>query len=161
MTARQWMGVVALLGPVYVAAMIGAYWTWWPLEPTIRVIYSHPMFCSVPCLTREEAQQHQVASIVSGTPYVWHYREIQVTASRIGAIRSVWVAGGFIWNSPQIPTMGSPPGVYARSVAVVPPTSNPTRDFVWKTAFTYSPTPMRDETIEFPDVNLRVVANTK
>ena len=158
MTYLQWLGVLVLLGPGYAAAMIAAYWAWWPIDPTIRVIYSHPMFCSEPCATREEATMFQVVAIPSGTPNVWHYREIEVTAERVGAIRSVWISGGFIWNSPQIPTIGSKPGVYVRSVAVIPPTSNPTRDFIWSTAFIYNITPMREEEIEFPDVHLRVVA---
>lgn len=156
MTRRQWLVVAAMLGPVYVAATLGGYWLWWPMDPTMRVLYSHPLFCSEPCATREEAQRLQVMSVPSGTPNVWHYREIEITAERIGTIRSVWMSAGFIWNSPQIPTMGSRPGKYHRAVAVVPPTSNPTREFIWSTAFHYHVTPLREELIEFPDVKLTI-----
>ena len=158
MNRRQWCVVLAILTPLYAAAGLLAYWALWPIQQTMEVLYSHPFFCSAPCFTRDEAQELQVREVPSGTQYVWHYREIKVNAERVGTIRSTWVAGGFVWNSPASPTLGSRPGTYARSVAIQPPTSNPTRDFVWKTAFHYEVTPLRSEVIEFPDVHLRVVA---
>ncbi len=161
MTGRQWVVVGVLLGPVYAAALLGAYWAWWPLPPTIEVLYSHPYFCDRPCETREEAQRYQVYSVMSGDDEVWHYREIKVNAQRLGAIRASWQSGSFIWNSPQVATLRSPPGIYHRSVAVQPPTSNPTRDFAYQLSFHYELTPMREESIEFPPVRLRVIAHGK
>lgn len=158
MTLRQWIIVGSLLGPLYVAALLGAYWLWWPLPPTMRLIYSHPYFCDRPCETREEAQLYQVQEIQSGTDPVWHYREIQIGTQRFGAIRSSWHSGAFVWNSPQVATLGSEPGFYRRAVAVTPPTSAPTREFTWHLAFLYRVTPMREEEIEFPPVHLRIIA---
>ena len=158
MNRRQWIVVLAILAPLYGAAGQLAYWAFWPLPPTVEVVYSAPWFCSQPCFSRAEAEALQVREIQSGTPLVWHYREIKVNSSQVGTIRSTWAAGGFIWNSPSSPTLGSKPGLYARSVAIQPPTSNPTRDFIWRTAFHYEVTPLRSEIIEFPDVGLRVVA---
>ena len=157
MTRSSWI-VVGLLGPAYATAVVVAYWWLWPLPPTIEVLYSHSHFCSQQCETREEAQKYQIEHVVSGEDVVWHYREIKINAQRVGAIRSSWQSGAFIWNSPQIATLGSPPGVYHRSVAVQPPTSNPTRDFAYQLTFHYDLTPMREESIEFPPVRLRVVA---
>lgn len=161
MTRRQWLIVAALLGPVYVAAMLTAYWMFWPMPQTLEIIYSHPLFCDRPCETREEARMYQVGEVASGTPLVWHYREIQINAQRVGAIRSSWQSGAFVWNSPQIATMGSEPGIYLRSVALEPPTSNPTRDFIYRLAFHYDQTPLRNEEIQFPPVQLRVLAPAK
>ena len=151
--------VMILLIPLYIAVGIIGVWLYWPTPPTIDVIYSHPLFCDRECDTREEAKQYQITSVLSGTPYVWHYREIQVNRQQVGAIRSAWQSGSFIWNSPQIATLGSKPGRYVRSVAIEPPTSNPTRDFTWNAAFHYDATPMRKEDIAFPPVTLRVIAN--
>jgi hypothetical protein len=158
MTRKQWIIVAILLGPVYAAALMMGYWMLWPMPPTVEVLYSHPLFCDRPCESREEAARYQIAAVPSGTPYVWHYREIQINARRVGAIRASWQSGAFIWNSPQIATMGSSPGRYVRSVAIEPPTSNPTRDFTWTLSFHYDVTPMRNEKITFPQVKLRVVA---
>lgn len=155
---REKLVVALLLGPLYAGAAIIAYWLFWPMPPTLEVIYSHPQFCSQPCETREEAARYQVNAVDSGTENVWHYREIKINARRIGAIRSSWQSGSFIWNSPQIATLGSAPGIYHRSVAVQPPTSNPTRDFNWQLSFHYDLTPLRSEDIAFPLVRLRVVA---
>jgi hypothetical protein len=160
-TRRQWIVVAILLGPVYVAAAMMGYWLFWPMPPTLEVAYSHPLFCDRPCETREEAKQFQIAEVPSGTPYVWHYREIQINAQRVGAIRSSWQSGAFIWNSPQIATLGSEPGHYTRAVAVEPPTSSPTRLFTWRLSFHYDVTPMRTEDIAFQPVQLRVVASPK
>jgi hypothetical protein len=157
MTRNQWLLVCALLGPVYAAAIAIAYWLYWPMPPTIQIIYSHPKFCYKPCENRNEAIQYEVDEVSSGTQYVWHYREIRINHQRIGSIRSSWQSGAFIWNSPQVATMGSETGVYLRATAVEPPTSNPTRDFVWKMSFHYDVTPLRNEDIVFPPVTLRVV----
>ena len=161
MTRKQWLLVAMLLGPVYVTAAMAAYWLFWPMPPTMEVLYSHPQFCDRPCETRDEAQRYSVLEVPSGTQYVWHYREIRINAQRIGAIRSSWQSGAFIWNSPQIATLGSKPGHYTRSVAIEPPTSNPTRNFVWNLSFHYDATPLRNEEIVFPPVYLRVLAPAK
>lgn len=158
MMPREKAVVALLMGPLYVGAALVAYWLFWPMPPTLEVIYSHGLFCDRPCETREEAIQYQVEHVVSGDDNLWHYREIRINEQRVGAIRSSWQSGSFIWNSPQVATLGSPPGVYHRSVAVQPPTSNPTRDFEWRLSFHYDPTPMRNEVIEFPPVRLRVIA---
>ena len=149
--------MMVLLIPLYVAAGVLGYWIFWPMPPTLQIIYSHPKFCYKPCENRNEAIQYEVDEVTSGTQYVWHYREIRINHQRIGSIRSSWQSGAFIWNSPQVATMGSVPGLYARASAVEPPTSNPTRDFVWKMAFHYDVTPLRNEDISFPPVTLRVV----
>lgn len=156
--SKSWWIVVGLLGPAYAAAAVVGYWLLWPLPPTLEVVYSHPRFCSQQCETREDALRYQIDQVISGEESVYHYREIKINAQRIGAIRSSWQSGSFIWNSPQIATLGSPPGVYRRSIAVQPPTSNPTRDFIYQLSFHYHPTPLREENIEFPPVSLRVVA---
>ena len=158
MTRKQWLIVILLLGPVYTAAMVALYWLFWPMPPTLEVLYSHPLFCDRPCETREEANAYQIGQVPSGTPNVWHYREIKINAQRVGAIRSSWQSGSFIWNSPQIATLGSKPGTYTRSVALEPPTSSPTRDFTWRLSFHYDQTPLRNEDIAFPPVSLRVLA---
>jgi hypothetical protein len=156
---KSWWIVLLVLGPAYAAVGVVGYWLWWPLPPTLEVVYSHPLFCSQPCETREEAKLYQVAEVRSGTPYVWHYREIRINSQRVGAIRSSWQSGSFIWNSPQVATLGSEAGIYTRAVAIEPPTSSPTRDFTWRLSFHYDITPMREESIVFPPVKLRVISN--
>lgn len=149
--------VALFLVPPYAALTIAIYWKFFDNAPPVQLMYQHPKFLDEPVGNRDLAKQHELDGIESGGS-VWVYREICTTDSRFGTVRGAWVAGSFVWQTPERSIAPRRLGCVSESFNVTAPSSNPTRDFVYEVEWEYDINPLVTVAVDMPSLKLRVYA---
>lgn len=150
--------VVALfLVPPYIALLVGLYWRFLDNAAPVELVYQHPKFLYGPADNRDEAKLKETDFVMSGGT-VWIYRELCTFRSLYGTVRGDWVAGAFVWQTPERSLVPRKLGCVNESFTLTAPTSNPTRDFTYQVEWLYEVNPLVTVAVAMPALHLRVYA---
>lgn len=131
---------------------------WWLIEPVpLKVTYVAPMFLSRPAINRADAATVYVSEVKGGTT-VFRYISYCVSRPFDATARRAWVGEALVWHAPDVPTMLSrTPGCYDTNIAVVTPTSSPTRSFMYTQSLVVPMSPIRTETISYTPIPITIL----
>lgn len=157
MSGRLWLQVAVFLAPPWTVFAVACYWMFLDAAPPLRVVYQHDKFISREVDNREDARKYEIESADSGG-FVWAYREICVDRMLWGSARGSWVAGSFVWQTPERAVTPLPLGCHAHTFNLRVPTSNPTRDFSYQVEWVFENNPLVTSVVRMDPINLRVYA---
>ena len=146
-----------MIAPLYAAQAAFGWFVVIDRDIPITLLYQHERFTIYPVNDRAEADAHGVDVVRSGTQ-LWIYREFCVTGHVHGTVRALWVAGNFGWPSPERPIEDPGIGCWHKSVGLIAPTSNPSRDFVYRPEWTFRVNWLLDRDLPLPEIRLRVLS---
>jgi hypothetical protein len=151
------MVVGALLIPPWSVFLLACYWTFIDNEPPIVVRYEHPLFLSEPAQDRVEAERFSVREVASGKR-VYVYREICMDGQHDGTLRSVWESKSFVWPAAERAYYNPTRECQRRNDEVLAPSSNPTREFLYRAWWVFDVNPLTTVNIPARQIPLRVLA---
>ena len=157
MKRMPWI-VWALLVPPYAVFMLACYWYFFDTESPLVINYSHPLFTSSPARSRDEAKAKEITAVIGGAT-VWTYRELCVVRDIPGTLRARWDAEAFSWTVADVDFLPSPIGCHRAAYAVPVPTSNPTRNVLYKTVRDYAVNPLKTISVPAAPIPLTILAN--
>ena len=132
---KGYLVIAILLVPPWSLFLLGLYYYFIDNQSPLTIIYEHPKFLSKPANNKSEALANEIDEIHSGE-IAYSYRELCLSRPLFGTIEGTWLSGAFVWSSPQR-TFPNTVGCTNRSYAIVVPTTNPTRNFVYTASWTY------------------------
>ena len=157
-TRKEWLLVVAMLSPPYLALLFACYWLFVDTAAPLVINYQHPKFSSVAVATREEAKANEIDEIDGGA-VAYLYREFCVNKVIHGELRARWVTSGMVWPVDDRSFVSSEMGCHQNSFAVNVPTSNPTRKMRYESVRVYHVNPLVEVSVPAPPVTVTVKAN--
>jgi len=155
---KSWFIVVFFLVPPWSLFFLLCYWYFFDNQSPLTSVYEHPKFLSKPATSRGEAILNEITYTHSGD-HIYTYRELCLNKPLFGTIEGSWVSGALVWSSPQR-TFPNVVGCTNRSYAILAPTSNPTRDFLYNASWTYQLNPIITVIVKSTGIPLTVLSST-
>lgn len=146
---------VLTLTLAYGIAAAGAwYWLAGPSAPS-RIVYQHPLFVSIPVVSRAQAQQWEITEGAPGQT-VYRYQEYCLDRESLGIVRRQWI-DGVVWPVPEKRNIGRV-GCYSRSVAERLPHVAGEHDVIFQMRIDYpDENPLRMVSVDYADMPIRIV----